>query len=116
MTGRLDEEEAAVNAGILDVTLSLSGELLAEVRRVLVLDVLDDWVPASIVVYLVAVTRGIDNVQAESHAVLFDNVRDGLNLGRGADRLIWGEATLRIDEVGCEDGVDESGLSETGLT
>lgn len=105
-----------MNAGILDVTLSLSSELLAEVRRVLVLDVLDDWVPASVVVYLVAVTRGIDNVQAESHAILLDNVRHGLDLGRRADWLIWGETSLRIDEVRCEDGVDESRLSETGLT
>lgn len=105
-----------MNAGILDVTLSLSGELLAEVGGVLVLDVLDDWVPASIVVYLVAVTRGIDNVQAESHTVLLNNVRNGLDLGRGADWLIWSETSLRIDEVGCEDGVDESGLSETSLT
>jgi hypothetical protein len=42
----LNEEQAAVNASILDVTLSLSCELLAQVGRVLILDILDDWVPA----------------------------------------------------------------------
>ena len=46
VAGGLDEEQAAVDAGVLDVALSLGGELLAEVCRVLVLDVLDDGVPA----------------------------------------------------------------------
>lgn len=46
MARRLDEEQAAVNTGILDVTLTLSSEFLTEVCRVLVLDVLDDRVPA----------------------------------------------------------------------
>jgi hypothetical protein len=47
MAGGLDEEQAAVNTGILDVTLTLSSEFLAEVRRVLILDVLDNGVPAN---------------------------------------------------------------------
>ena len=42
----LDKEQAAVNAGVLNVSLSLGGKLLAQVCRVLVLDVLDDGVPA----------------------------------------------------------------------
>ena len=42
----LDEEQAAVDAGILDVTLTLGGKLLPQVRGVLILDVLDDGVPA----------------------------------------------------------------------
>ena len=46
MAGRLDEEETAVDACVLDIALSLSGEFLAEVCRVLVFDVLDDRVPA----------------------------------------------------------------------
>jgi hypothetical protein len=46
MSGRLDEEQAAVDAGVLDIALSLGGQFLSEVGRVLVLDVFDDWVPA----------------------------------------------------------------------
>ena len=46
MARGLDEEEAAVDPGILDVSLSLSGELLAQICRMLVLDVLDNWIPA----------------------------------------------------------------------
>lgn len=45
MTRRLDEEEAAVNTGILDITVTLGSKFLSEVCRVLVLDVLHDRVP-----------------------------------------------------------------------
>lgn len=48
MARGLDEEQAAVDTGILDVTLTLSSEFLAEVCRVLILDVLDNGVPADI--------------------------------------------------------------------
>ena len=44
---RVDEEQAAVDARVLDVTVALRSELLAEVRAVLVLDVLHDRVPAA---------------------------------------------------------------------
>lgn len=47
MTGGLDEEQAAVDTGILDIALTLSGKFLAKVCRVLILDVLDNRVPAS---------------------------------------------------------------------
>ena len=43
---RVDEVEAAVNAGVLDVAVALGRKLLAQVRAVLVLDVLDNRVPA----------------------------------------------------------------------
>ena len=46
MTRGLDEEQAAVNTGILNVTLALSSELLAEVCRVLILDILHNGIPA----------------------------------------------------------------------
>lgn len=111
----LNEEETAVDAGVLDVALSLCSELLAQVRGVLILDVLDDGIPAAVVVDKVAVARGIDNVESQSNAVLLDNVRDGLDLGGGADGLIGLEATLGVDEVGREDGVDEGRLAHTSL-
>jgi hypothetical protein len=47
MAGGLDEEQAAVDTGILDIALTLSSKLLAKVCRVLILDVLDNGVPAS---------------------------------------------------------------------
>lgn len=111
----LDEEQATVNAGVLDIALSLSSELLAEICGVLVLDVLDNWVPASVVVDLIAVTWSVDNVQAKTNAVLLNDVRNSLDLGGSANLLGWGETTLGVDEVGCEDGVDEGGLSKTSL-
>jgi hypothetical protein len=47
MAGWLNEEEAAVNSGILDVAVTLGSKFLAEVCGVLVLDVFHNWVPAS---------------------------------------------------------------------
>lgn len=74
MARRLDEEQAAVDTGILDVSFSLSSEFLSEVCRVLVLDVLDNWIPASVVVNLVAIAGGIHNVQPQTDTVLLDDV------------------------------------------
>ena len=88
VTRGLDKEQAAVNARVLDVALSLGGELLAEVGRVLVLDVLHDRVPAPVVVDQVAVPGGVDNVQPETHAVLLNDVRYGMDLSRGSDDFL----------------------------
>jgi hypothetical protein len=112
----LDEEQAAVDAGVLEVSLTLGSELLAEVGTVLVLDVLDNGVPATLVVDQVTVAGCIDNVQAQTHAVLLNDVRDGVDRGRGAWLLIGLEATLAVHQMRREDGVDKCRLAETGLT
>lgn len=108
VSGGLDEEQAAVDAGVLDVALTLSGQLLAEVGRVLILDVFDNWVPASVIVDEISVSGGVDNVQAQADAVLLNDMGSGLDLGRRANGLIGLETTLGVDEVRGEDGVDES--------
>lgn len=46
MARRLDEEQTAVYASILDVSFSLRRELLSQICRMLILDVFDDRVPA----------------------------------------------------------------------
>lgn len=43
----VDEEEAAVDTGVLNVAVTHSSELLAKVCAVLVLDVLNDGIPAA---------------------------------------------------------------------
>lgn len=116
VSGWCDEIQAAVDAGVLNVTLTLGGKLLAEVGAVLVLDVLDDWIPAAVVVDEVAVTRSVDNVQAQTDAILLNDVCDGVDLGGVADRLGWGQTALAVDEVRGEDGVDEGGLAEASLS
>ena len=45
MTGGVNEEQRAVNSGVLDVAVSHRRQLFSEVRAVLVLDVFDDRVP-----------------------------------------------------------------------
>lgn len=95
MSRWLDEEEAAVDSGVLDVSLSLGGELLAEIGRVLVLDVLDDRVPAavnqrwnvlvdevyspSVIVDLVTITWCIHDIESQSNAVLLNDCIYGQN-------------------------------------
>jgi len=64
VAGGGNEIQAAVDASVLDVPLTLSGELLAQVCAVLVLDVLHNGVPAAVVVDEVAVARGVYNVQS----------------------------------------------------
>lgn len=115
VAGWLDKEQAAVNASVLNVALTLGGELLSKVRRVLVLDVLDDRVPAAVVVDQVTVARGVDNVEPETNAILLDDVRHRVDLGSGSDNLVRKKTTLGLDEVRSEDGVDKGGLSETSL-
>lgn len=46
MTSWVDEKKAAMDTRILDVTIANRGKLFPEIRAVLVLDVLDDRVPA----------------------------------------------------------------------
>jgi hypothetical protein len=48
----LDEEQATMDTSILDVTLTLSSEFLAKVGGVLILDILDNRVPAGLIVSL----------------------------------------------------------------
>ena len=82
----------------------------------LVLDVLHDRVPAAVVVDQVTIAGSVHNVQAQSHAVLLDDVCDWVDVGGLSDRLCGRKAAFGLDEVGGEDGVDERGLAETGLT
>lgn len=116
MAGGSDEVQAAVDAGVLDVPLTLRRKLFPQVRTVLVLDVLDDGVPAAVVVDEVAVAGCVDDVEAEAHAVLLDDVGDWVDLGGAADGLVGREAAFAVDQVGGEDGVYEGGLAEAGLT
>lgn len=115
VTSRANEVQAAVDAGILDVSLTLSRQLFPQVCAVLVLDVLDNGVPAAVVVDKVAIAGSVDNVQAQTDAVLLDDVSDGVDLGGATDWLVGGQATLAVDEMRSEDGVDECRFAETGL-
>jgi hypothetical protein len=43
-------------------------------------------------------------------------VGDGVDLSGAADRLVRHQATLTLHQVRSEDGVDEGGFTETGLS
>lgn len=99
VTGRLDEEEAAVDAGVLQVSLTLGSELFAEVGAVLVLDVLDDGIPAALVVDEIAVAGGVDDIQSQPNAVLLNDVRHALDLSCAANGLIGLQTALAVHQV-----------------
>ena len=115
VAGGGDEIQAAMDASVLNVALALRGELFAQVGAVLVLDVLDDGVPAAVVVDEVAVAGRVDDIETEAHAVLFNDVGNGVDFGGVSDGLVGRQAAFGFDEVGGEDGVDEGTLAETGL-
>ena len=52
MASGVDEVQAAVNAGILNIPFTLSSQLLAQISRVLILDVFDDRIPAETAISL----------------------------------------------------------------
>ena len=94
----LDEEEAAMYARILDISFTLSGEFLSQVRRVLILDILDNRIPAAffispvlassylpfhsppVVVDLITVARRVDDVQPQAHAIFLDDCKINVSL------------------------------------
>lgn len=115
VAGRLNEEQTGVDAGVGDVTLSLGGKLLSQVRGVLVLDVLDDRVPTAVVVDKVAVAGGVDDVESQTDTILLNEVRDALDLGGLANGLVRLQTTLGVDEVRGEDGVNERRLAQASL-
>jgi hypothetical protein len=43
-------------------------------------------------------------------------MRNSLNLGGGAHGLIGGKTTLGVDQVGCEDGVNQSRFTQASLS
>ena len=89
MTRRLDEEKTAMDASILDVSLSLSSKFFPQISRMLVFDILDDWIPAticqstaqtlrrelvpSVIVDLISIARGINNIESQTDTILFDD-------------------------------------------
>lgn len=115
VTGRVEEEQAAVNARVLDVAITHGSKLLAEVCAVLVLDILDDCIPAALVVDLVAISGGVNNVQLELDAILRNDMRHSLNLSSLTHGLVVFKAALGVDKVRRENGVDQSTLSESSL-
>ena len=67
---RVDEVQAAVDTCVLDVAVTHGSQLLAQVRAVLVLDVLDDRVPATCVCRLSVIGTSQHNVETYQPSLL----------------------------------------------
>jgi hypothetical protein len=110
---RADEVETAVNACVLDVPVSHGGQLLAKVGAVLVLNVLDNRVPAVLVVNLVSVARCVDNVKSEPDTIFDDNMGFALDFSCLPDCLLRVEPALGLNQMGRENGVNQSRFSQS---
>lgn len=65
----------------------------------LVLNVLDNWIPASIIVDLISITWSINNIKSQLYAILLDDVGYGLDFGGRTNWLIGGESSFGIDQM-----------------
>lgn len=81
----------------------------------LVLDILDNWIPAALIVDQIAIAGSVDNVEAQTDAIFLDDVGDSLDFGGGADWLVWLQTTLAVHKMRGEDGVDEGRFPQSGL-
>lgn len=90
----VDKEEATVDARVCDVPVTHGGELFSEVGRVLIFDVLNDGVPAVLVVDLVAISGRVYDVELELDTVLDDEVRDRMNLRGDSGGLVCLDSSL----------------------
>jgi len=62
---RVDKVKAAVDARVLDVTVTHRSELLAKVRAVLVLDILDNRIPATTSTTVLSTTAFLEREKRE---------------------------------------------------
>lgn len=78
-----------MDASVLDVSISHSSKLLAEVRGVLVFDVFDDRFPASIIVDHIAIAGCVNNVQAKLYVVLHHDCKMYNDQNTDQAQRIW---------------------------
>jgi len=82
----------------------------------LLLNVSYNRVPAAVIVDKIAIAGGVNNVEPQPDIILFDNVRDGLDIGSLANGLVRRKSALGVNQVRRKDGVDERRLAKTSLT
>lgn len=102
VASRLDEEETAVNTGVIEEPISLGGKFLAQINTVLLLDVLHDRDPTLVIVDVVTVPGRVDDGEMETNTVFLQSVGGLDDLCGGANRLVGSELTLAFDERAVE--------------
>lgn len=90
--------------------------LLEHVALMLIIQELDDWLPAVPVVHVVAETRSINDGQADLEELLFQLGLGDLNLNGLVDLLRVTSAVVGVVlDGGAEEGVDEGGFAQARL-
>jgi len=106
MSAWVNKEKTTVNSGILNVTFTRGGQFFTQVRAVLILDVLDNCVPAIFIIDQISESRSVDDVETQTDAVFSDNMGHGVNLGRRSDVFVRFKPSLGVYEVRGEKSVD----------
>lgn len=115
MSSRANEVQAGVYSQI-DLLGSLWLLLLEHVALVLIVQELNDRLPAVPVVHVVSKAGGVDDSQADLEELLFQLCLGDLDLDGLVHLLSMTAAMVGVVLDGrAEEGVDEGGLSEAGL-
>ena len=116
VTGGLDEVDTGVHSVVHDVH-PVNLVLGIEVGIETLLDIVHDWSPRFVIVDEITKTRGINNSQTQTDAVLLNVGTDGLYRYGLWDDVEAGSLTLpRWVEGRVEEGVDESRFAKSRLT
>ena len=111
----LDKVKAGMDA-VVDELVAVDAVLLLEIGVEASLDVVQDRLPAGRVVDKVSEARCVDDSQLQADSALLNVGTDRLDVDRlgsiecRACSLLWGV------ESGVEEGIDEGGFAQSGLT
>ncbi|KAH9822081.1 hypothetical protein Tdes44962_MAKER04756 [Teratosphaeria destructans] len=115
VTGRADEVQAGVHTEV-DLLGTAWLLLLKHVALVLVVQKLDDWLPAVAVVHVVSEAWGVDDGQADLEELLLQLGLGDFNLDGLVDLLRVTSAVVGVVlDGGGEEGIDEGGLAQARL-
>ncbi len=115
VASRANEVQAGMHS---QINLLRSARLLflQHIALMLIVQELDDWLPAVAVVDIVAETRSVDNGKPDLEELLFQLGLGDFNLNSLVDLLGVTAAMVGVVLDGCaKEGVDEGGLAQAGL-
>lgn len=115
MAGRTNEVQASVDSQI-NLLRTLWLLLLEHVTLVLIIEELNNWLPAVTVVDVVSKTRRVDNRQADLEELLLQLGLGDFNLNGLVNLLGMASAVVGVVlDGGAEKSVDKGGLAESRL-
>jgi len=97
MTGRSDKVKATMDPGVQDIPIPHSGQLLPQISRMLILNILYNRIPTPLIINHITITRGVDYVETEFDLVFDHYVGGGEDFGGLTDWFVGFETTFGVD-------------------